>query len=116
MAGEQMRLKVTYLVLCILGAVLPYCYFVPFVAANGLNMNLFLRELFANHISAFFAMDVFVSAVTLVAFIRSEGARMGVRQWWLPLLATLLVGVSLGLPLFLLLREFAVEQGPARAK
>ena len=113
---SKMRLKTTYLVLTVLGAVLPYYYFVPFVAENNLNVNLFFRQLFANHISAFFAMDVFVSAVTLVAFIRNEGARLGVRQWWLPLIATLLVGVSMGLPLFLYLREFALEQGPGRAK
>src|SRR5207245_11157540 len=67
---------------------------------HALNMPLFIRDLFANRISAFFAMDVIVSAVVLISFIQSEGKRLGMRLLWLPTIGTLLVGVSLGLPLF----------------
>jgi len=76
---------------------------------HGLNMPLFVRELFANRISGFFAMDVLVSAVVLVGFIRAEGVRVKIRNLWLPIVSVLLVGVSLGLPLVLYLRERALE-------
>ena len=105
--GSAMKPKTIYLILCILGVALPYWQFVPWVAANGLNMRLFFQELFANHIGAFFGMDVLVSAVALLVFARREGARLGVAGRWLPLVAVLTVGVSLGLPLFLYLRERA---------
>ncbi len=72
-----MKLKSLYLVLCIVGVVLPYWQFIPWVADNGLNMPLFFHQLFANRISAFFAMDVVVSAVTLLVFARSESSRLG---------------------------------------
>jgi len=49
------------------------------------------------------------SAVALLGFIRREGALRAVPHRWLPVVATLLVGVSCGLPLFLYLRE----QGPS---
>ena len=109
-----MKLKHIYVILCIAGAVLPYWEFVPWVAENGLNMHLFLQQLFANRIGAFFGMDVFVSAAVLLVFMRSESARLGVRNRWLPVLALISVGVSLALPLFLYLRELALEQKEPR--
>jgi len=84
--------------------------------ANGLNIPLFFQQLFANHIGAFFGMDVFVSAAALLVFVRSEGSRLGVQGRWLPVIAVLAVGVSLGLPLFLYLREHKLEQDRAGTK
>ena len=57
-----MKLKTLYLILCILGIVLPYWQFLPWGAQNGLHMPLFFHELFANRVSAFFGMDVLVWA------------------------------------------------------
>ena len=99
-----MKARHFYLVCCVLGLVLPYSQFVPWVLEHGLNVVLFCRELFANRISAFFAMDVIVSAIVLIWFIQSEGKRLRVRLLWLPMVGTLLVGVSFGFPLFLFLR------------
>src|ERR1700739_425462 len=111
-----MKPKTLYLVLCILGLLLPYAEFIPWVLQHGLNLPLFVRELFANRIGAFFGMDVLVSAVALVAFTRIESRRVGIRHRWLVILAVLTVGVSLGLPLFLYLREEQLKSGiPASA-
>ncbi len=104
-----MRAKHVYLLLYVVGFVLPYWQFVPWVAANGLNMSFFFQQLLANRISAFFAMDVVVSAVTLLVFSRVESARLGITGRWWVVLAVLTVGVSLGLPLFLYLRERKLE-------
>jgi hypothetical protein len=71
---------------------------------HALNMPLFIRDLFANRVSAFFALDIIVSTVVLISFIKTEGKRLQVRLLWLPIVSALLVGVSLGLPLFLYLR------------
>jgi hypothetical protein len=100
-----MKPKRIYLLLCLLGAVLPYWYFVPWVSEHGLNLRLLFHELFANRISAFFGMDVIVSAIVLIVFMRVESSRTLVHHRWLPLLALLTVGGSLALPLFLYLRE-----------
>jgi hypothetical protein len=108
-----MKAKTLYLVLCTAGVLLPYWQFVPWVLQHGLNLTLFARELFANRISAFFGMDVLVSAVVLLAFTRIEGARLGIRRRWLVLVAVLIVGVSFGLPLFLYLREAELERKSA---
>jgi hypothetical protein len=104
-----MNRKILYLVLCVLGFALPYSQFVPWVIEHGLNMRLFVQQLFANRIGGFFGMDVLISAVTLISFIRSEGPRLKMSTLWLPIVSVLLVGVSLGLPLFLYLREGQLE-------
>ena len=104
-----MKTKHLYFGLCLLGLVLPYWQFVPWVVTHGLNFTLFVREMFANRISAFFGMDVLASAVALVVFMRIESRRSHVRYRWLPIVALCVVGVSLALPLYLYLRESALE-------
>jgi hypothetical protein len=98
-------MKSVYLVLCVLGTIVPYSQLIPFVAEHGLDAREFVAQLFATRIAAFFALDVVVSAVALFVFVRAEGARRGMNHLWAPVAATLLVGVSLGLPLFLYMRE-----------
>jgi hypothetical protein len=99
-----------YLFLCVLGAVLPYWQFIPWIVEHGPNIGLLIRQLFANSISAFFGLDVLVSAVVLARFISVEGRRLGMRLLWLPIAGLLAVGVSFGLPLFLYLREQTLER------
>lgn len=110
-----MKPKPVYLSLCVLGAVLPYWQFVPWLIGNGLDPALFVRELFANRISAFFGMDVLVSAVALLLFMRLEPRRLRVRNRWIAVIGLLLVGVSLALPLYLYLREMELEAGSGAA-
>ena len=105
-----MKLKTIYLFLCIVGFALPYWQFIPWVAQHGLNLRLVLQELFANRISTFFGLDVIISSVVLLVFMRMESSRLKIRGRWLPVLAVFTVGVSLALPLFLYLRERRQEE------
>jgi hypothetical protein len=98
-----------YLALALIGAALPLSAFLPWFADNGLDIPLFIAELFSTRIGAFFGWDVIVSALVLFAFIAVESRRLGIQHWWLPVIATLSIGVSCGLPLFLALRERAVQ-------
>ncbi len=98
-----------YLLLCIAGVLIPYWQFIPWLLQHGVNLPLFVRDLFSTRIGAFFGMDVIVSAIALLLFSRIEGARLGIHGRWWVLVALLTVGVSLGLPLFLYLRERALE-------
>jgi hypothetical protein len=100
-----MRPATRYLLLCIAGLVLPYSQLIPFLREHGPDLGLFFQQLFSTRIGAFFAWDVIVSSVVLWVFVLGEGRRAGVKHLWAPLVANLAVGVSLGLPLFLYLRE-----------
>lgn len=94
-----------YLLAALLGTALPLSFFARFLAAHGPDPRLFLAQLFANNVSAFFGTDVIISAAALLVFVYSEGRRRGMKNLWAYVACTLLVGVSLGLPLFLFFRE-----------
>jgi hypothetical protein len=96
--------KGVYLVLSVLGAVIPYHYFLPWLLEHGLDLPLFLQQLHANPVSEFFAADVIVSAVVVLAFLVFERRCLG-RFWWLPVVGLIIFGVSVALPLLLYLRE-----------
>jgi len=108
--------KNIYLFLCVLGAAVPYSQFIPWVMENGLPIGLLVRQLFANRISAFFGLDVLVSSVILLVFMRVEGRMLRVRFRWMPIVGLCAVGVSLALPLFLYLRERALEENQGTAQ
>lgn len=105
-----MKLRHCYLGLCVIGALLPYSQLAPWIALHGLDFHLFFQELFATRVSGFFVLDVIVSAATLVLFIGSESRRFDLSYPWLPIFATLLVGVSLGFPLFLYVRQRKLDR------
>lgn len=103
-------MKLAYALLALLGAALPLSQFFPWFIEHGLDISLFFSDLFANGVSGFFAFDVIVSAVVTVLFVVVEGARSGTGRLFAPIVGTLLVGVSFGLPLFLFMREHALQK------
>ena len=105
-----MKPKHLYLGLCVVGTALPLWQFIPFLLEHGLNLRLFFEQLFATPVSGFFGWDVIVSSVVLWVLVAVEGRRAGVKHLWAPIVANLAVGVSLGLPLFLYLREASLER------
>jgi hypothetical protein len=105
-----MNVKRLYLGLCVAGTLLPCWQFLPFVRDHGLDVTTFFEQLFANPVSGFFGMDVIVSSIVLWVFVFTDGRRGGVTHLWVPVAANLAVGVSLGLPLYLYLREKRLER------
>ena len=103
-------LQTAYLILCILGTVLQYWQFLPFLIENGFDIKLFFEQLFANRISTFFGIDVIVSSLILWIFVFSEGSRLKMKNLWIYIVSNLLGGVCLGLPLFLLMRQRQMKE------
>ena len=97
-------MQIIYVVLCIVGTALPLAQFIPWLAERGLDFPLFIQQAVATPIASFAWSDLVVSGVVVVLFTLAEGRRLGMRHAWVSLLG-LAVGVSLALPLFLLLRE-----------
>ncbi len=109
-------LQIIYVVLCILGFVLPYSQVIPFVIENGLDLKIFFQQLFVNQISTDFGMDVFVSSLVFWVFVFWEGWRLKMRYLWIYVASNLIVGLSLGLPLFLLMRHRQIDRQGEFAK
>src|SRR5512138_3631617 len=104
-----MKPKTLYLLLCVMGLVIPYAQLVPWLIEHR-SLSGFLPAMFSNQISKFFVADVLVSALVLVVLMAVERKRLAVRALWAPVVALLTVGVSLALPLYLLLREQEMEK------
>ena len=109
-----MRARHLYLALCLIGTLLPLGAFLPFLSISGAGPRLFLQQLFATPVSGFFGWDVIVSSLVLWTFVLVEGRRLAMPRLWGPIAANLLVGVSLGLPLFLYMREIHLERAGHR--
>jgi hypothetical protein len=98
------RIEAVYGVLWLAGTIVPVSRFLPWLAEHGLDLPRFRDDMFANAISAFFAWDVIVAVVTLLVLAAADralptGQRLAVAA------ASVLIGASSGLPLYLLLRE-----------
>jgi hypothetical protein len=105
-----MKAKTLYLLLSMIGVVVPLAAFLPWIVVHGLNVPLMVQELFSNRVSAFFGLDVIVSAVVVGALTWVEYTRAKLRFWWAPIAAVFCIGVSFALPLLLYLREREQER------
>lgn len=109
-----MKTRHFYLALCVLGVLLPNAPFIRWVMTHGLDARRFVSDLFANGVSSFFGLDVVLSALVVIGFVLIEGKRLGLRRLWMPIAALFVVGVSLGLPLFLYQRQLRLDLSPQR--
>ena len=78
------------------------------LSEHGLDIPLFFNQLFVNRISAFLELTCLYPPQWCSFFVAFERVHLG-NKWWLPVVAVLVVGVSLGLPLLLYLREGGTE-------
>ena len=98
-------MKTVYLIIALLCTILVYSQVIPFVAENGLDLRLMAEQMFANRIAAALSMDLILSALVVILLFSTEGRRQKVPHLWLPIVTTILIGVSCGLPLYLYQRE-----------
>ena len=56
-----------YFVLAILGLVLPYSLFLPWLLEHGLDVQLFFKEFLANDVASTTALDFLVASLATIA-------------------------------------------------
>ncbi|WP_371929421.1 DUF2834 domain-containing protein [Photobacterium sp. CCB-ST2H9] len=97
-------MKRALLFLTLLGIVLPYGAFLPWLLEHGPDLPLFYNQAIANPVSIFAWLDVLNLAVALLLWIVVDGQQHQIRHRWLAMIGTLTIGVSCGLPFYLYLR------------
>ena len=98
------RLRLTYLVLAVIGALWPMWYFLAYLRGEGGSLPGMIAFWTANDAVTGLTLDLLISATALILWCLAETR---VRRNWVALVAipaTLFVGVSFGLPLYLFLR------------
>ena len=104
-----MSRKNIFLALALIGLLIPYYFFFKFLGEHGFNITLLIRQLFANNISTFLAVDLVISIIVFWIYMMAEAHKLEMKNWWLYILASLTVGLSFALPLFLYFRERKLE-------
>ena len=93
-------MKRVYLILAIIGFVVPYYFFVSFLLEYGLDLGELFDQLLVNDISTFFVADLIITAIVFLIFSYQESKRRQMGNWLVYLVTTLLVGPSFSFPLF----------------
>lgn len=104
-----------YLGLAFVGAVVPCSFMGQFIREHGVDFGEFATQMWAAPISSFTGAAFVIASLVNICFVWGEGRRRKMKGLWLPLLATILVGASCGLPLFLYLRGQQNQPEPAPA-
>jgi hypothetical protein len=92
-------LRLAFLVLAVVGLVLPWFYNLQYFAAGGSVMpDVFFRDASANALTTAITWDVYIAAVAFSVAVAADRA-MGRWRWW-AVVATFCVGLSLALPAY----------------
>lgn len=109
---KTIPMKNWYLALAVVGFVLPN-YFVLLESIETGNILLYadpihtFSSMFANRIASIFAIDLLFAVVVFFVWSHYEARAAGVKKVWRVWLATMLLGLAGGFPLFLWMREKA---------
>ena len=103
--------KTIFLVLAILGVVLPMSQFIPASLDGEFTVGGMFEAMTADRTITGVTLDFTVAVVTGLVFGIYEAIRLKMKLAWIPLVGTFLIGFSFGLPFFLYLRELALERG-----
>jgi len=101
--------KNLYLLLTVLGIILPYYFIFRFFASGNHGVIAAIFQLFTTDMSAAFNADLLFSILVFWVFVYKESKRINMENWWIFLAATL-IGLSFALPLFLYFRERHLEE------
>jgi len=104
-----MKQITVYRVLCVAGVIFPWLFILGFFSRPDASITLFMTSIFANQVATAVAADLIVSAVVFFGYVFYEGRSLGMKHLWMYVPATLFVGLSFGLPLFLLMRARKLE-------
>ena len=104
-----MKRKHLFLMLSILGVCYTWYYNIQWFQNDPTFIN-FFNDAQANFAGKSFGADLTVVVLTFFVFMIQESMRLNIKYWWLLIPFTFLVAVAFTFPLFLYLRENALEK------
>ena len=98
-------MKKLYLILAIIGAIIPYVFFFQFIQVEGVNIPAFISALFVNGAAGGFSADLLLSSVIFwLLMFQKAGESTGPKPY-LFIVLNLTIGLSCALPAYLYSRE-----------
>ena len=105
-------LKWLYLLLAILGAVLPTLANIEFAKMYGpsFDIKLFIDLANINPAAQSLSRDLLIGSSAVFIWIISESKRLEMKNLWIVILTTFTIAFAFSAPLFLFLRELRIEE------
>ena len=97
-------MKKIYLIAAIIGAIAPYATYFGYLATVPGALGA-LSLAWGSPIAAATLTDFTISCLVFWPFVFAESRRLGMRHWWLFIVANIFIGLSFALPAFLYVRE-----------
>lgn len=110
------RREQAFLALAAVGFVVPNAMLSIFLAEHGADAGTYLTDWVQTLPAAQLTADLTIAFTAFALWAVWEGRRIGMRSWWLPIPAALLVGACFAIPLFLFLRERSARRQLAALK
>jgi len=89
----------------IIGTLVPWYFFISFMQVNGIDLSIFIGGLFANGAAAGFTADLLITSSVFWVWSFVDSQQNHASKYWLLIpIATMSVGLSLAVPLYLWLR------------
>ena len=112
MINQIKWLKWVYLLLAILGAVLPTLANIEFARSYGpsFDIKLFIELANNNPASQSLSRDLLVGSSAVFLWIISESKRLEMKNLWIVILTTFTIAFAFSAPLFLYFRELRIEE------
>ena len=100
-------MKTLYLLLAIVGAIVPYLFYFQFIQAEGLSIRVFLSALYVNGAAGGFSADLMLASFVFWIFMFRQAKEPNGRKPYLFMVLNLTIGLSCALPAYLYAREKA---------
>lgn len=98
-------MKKIFLALAVVGAILPYFFFIQYLLSEGLSPSKLTAAVFANPAAGAFTTDLLVSSGIFWIFMFLERSRRKGPNPFLFILLNFFIGLSCALPAYLFARE-----------
>lgn len=94
-------MKTAYLVLAVLGGILPYLFFFPFFQLEGIDLSLFVESLFVNGPAGGFSSDLLFTSFVFWLYMSVQVQESNGPKPYLFIFINLVIGLSCALPAYL---------------
>ncbi len=112
MFAKSSLLKLVYLSLALLGAILPTLANIEFIKLYGPGFDLsnFIELSSINPAAQSLSRDLLVSSSAIFVWMIVESRKLKMKNVWIIVLSTFLIAIAFSAPLFLFLRELRIDE------
>ena len=95
-------MRTYYLLLAVVGTIVPYYFFIDFFTSHGIHLGRFVQGLFVNGAAGGFAADVLITSVVFWLWMQHRRTQdPAAPAPWLFIALNLSIGLSCALPAYL---------------